>query len=281
MVFQFNHMYLGDGEDKWNRNPLPLVEFKKVMTEWQSELYGKAWNSLFLENHDYPRSVSRFGNDSEEYREISAKMLGTCYQMMQGTPYIYQGEELGMTNYPFTKLEEFRDIECRNAYRELVEESHKREAQELISCFQFKCRDNSRTPMQWDDTENGGFTTGMPWIGVNPNYKTVNAREQVEREDSVFHYYQKLISLRKEYDIITEGNYELLLPESEEIYAYTRNWQEEKLLIVCSFSENDLRMEIPEEFLEGQILISNYDRTGVAQEMTLKPYEAFVIYRRK
>lgn len=278
MVFQFEHMDIGNNGTKWNRNPVSLVEFKKVMSKWQTELEGKAWNSLYLENHDQPRSVSRFGNDSEEYRERSAKMLATCIHMMQGTPYVYQGEELGMTNYPFTDISQFRDIENINAYHELVEVSGTRESEELISCFQYKSRDNARTPMQWDDSPYAGFTEGKPWLAVNPNYKKINAKAEMENPNSVFHYYKKLIALRKKYDIIVYGSYELLLPEDENLYVYTRSLEDEKLLVMCNFTKENRAIEIPQEFTkaDGKVLISNYGRDN-GEIKNLKPYEALVL----
>lgn len=282
MVFQFEHVEIGNKDDKWNRNPVPLVEFKQIIGKWQTELYGKAWNSLYLSNHDQPRCVSRFGNDSPEYRDRSAKMLATCMHMLQGTPYIYQGEELGMTNYPFTDMKQFRDVETINAYRELVTESHKREEKELISCFQYKGRDNARTPMQWDRTPNAGFTTGTPWIAVNPNYVVINAKDEVDNPSSVFHYYKKLIRLRKEYEIIVYGRFDMMLPDSTTIFAYTRTLEKEKLLVLCNFSEEEQHIDIPKEFQGSgnQILISNYGREIVGKMNVLRPYEAIAIYHK-
>lgn len=279
MVFQFEHVDLGNRNGKWNRNPVSLVEFKQVMTKWQTCLKGKAWNSLFLENHDQPRSVSRFGNDSPLYRERSAKMLATCLHMMQGTPYIYQGEELGMTNYPFTDISQFKDIENLNAYRELVTESHTREAEELIACFRYKSRDNARTPMQWDDTEHAGFTAGTPWLAVNPNYKEINAKEQMENPDSVFHYYRKLIALRKQYPVIVYGDYELLMPEDTAVYAYVRRLEGQNLLVFCNFSEKEQAVEVPAEFrgADARVLISNYGRESAEDMETLRAYEAAAV----
>lgn len=178
MVFTFEHVEIGNEGMKWNTKRVPLVPFKDVISRWQVNLHGKAWNSIYIENHDQPRSVSRFGNDSEEYRELSAKMLAVCMYMLEGTPYIYQGQELGMTNYPFTNISEFRDVENLNAYRELVVENKIMEKEELIQCFRLKSRDNARTPMQWDDTENAGFSEGEPWLKVNPNYKEINAEKE-------------------------------------------------------------------------------------------------------
>ncbi len=280
MVFQFEHVDLGNRNGKWNRNPVPLAEFKQVMTKWQVFLKGKAWNSLFLENHDQPRSVSRFGNDSPHYRERSAKMLATCLHMMQGTPYIYQGEELGMTNYPFTDISQFRDIENLNAYRELVTESHAWDAEELIACFRYKSRDNARTPMQWDDTENAGFTEGTPWLAVNPNYKEINAKEQMKNPDSVFHYYRKLIALRRQYPVIVYGDYELLLPDDAAVYAYVRRLEGQSLLVLCNFTENEQAVEVPAGFsrADAKVLISNYGRESAeGLGTTLRAYEAAAV----
>ena len=278
MVFQFEHMDVdADANTKWTDKKMDLRDMKEVLTRWQKGLEDIAWNSLFWENHDQPRSISRYGNDSPEYREVSAKMLATCLHMMQGTPYVYQGEELGMTNVPFTSIDQFRDLDSINAYRELVEEQKVFTSEEMMRYLRYKSRDNARTPFQWDDSENAGFSTGTPWIMVNPNYKEINAKDQLERADSVFHYYQKLIRLRKEQEAIVYGTYDLLLPDSKEIYAYTRTLGEEKLLVVCNFYEPELSFELPEEFAGCTCLISNYPEVSLKAEMTLRPYEAFVI----
>ena len=278
MVFQFEHMDVdADTNTKWTDKKMDLRDMKEVLTRWQKGLEDIAWNSLFWENHDQPRSISRYGNDSPEYREVSAKMLATCLHMMQGTPYVYQGEELGMTNVPFTSIDQFRDLDSINAYRELVEEQKVFTSEEMMRYLRYKSRDNARTPFQWDDSENAGFSTGTPWIMVNPNYKEINAKDQLERADSVFHYYQKLIRLRKEQEVIVYGTYDLLLPDSKEIYAYTRTLGEEKLLVVCNFYEPEVSFELPEEFAGGTCLISNYPEVSLKAEMTLRPYEAFVI----
>ncbi len=277
MVFQSAHMDLDAGEDdKWCDRKVPLTELKQVLSEWQTGLYGKAWNSLFWDNHDQPRIVSRMGNDGERYRERSAKMLATCLHMMQGTPYIYQGEELGMTNYPFTEIGEFRDVESLNAYQE-NEESGRRDPEEFFRCLSYKSRDNARTPMQWDDSRQAGFTTGTPWIGVNPNYREINAKEQTARPDSVFAYYQQLIALRKTHPVIVEGDYHLLLPDSEEIFAYVRTYEATKLLVVCNFAEAAVPFTLPEDFAgeKGKVLISNTGRTELPDALSLAPYEAF------
>jgi len=279
MVFQFEHMNLDGGEDfKWNHDKIRLSELKAVMSKWQTGLKGKAWNSLYWCNHDQPRMLSRLGNDSPKYREASAKMLATCLHMLQGTPYIYQGEELGMTNYPFTSLEEFRDIESINAYHELKEKeifSH----EEIFDYIRYKGRDNARTPMQWDDSPQAGFTTGTPWIAVNPNYTEINAKEQMARKDSVFHYYRKLIALRRQYDIIVCGDYELLLPDSEDIYAYLRTWENQVLLTVCNFTDKEIAYTADQRLRgrKGEILISNYGREEMPESLTLAPYECMAV----
>ena len=278
MVFQFEHVESDKKYGKWTDEKIPLTILKKTMSHWQTELYKKAWNSLFWDNHDQPRAVSRFGDDRPKYREVSAKMLATCLHMMQGTPYIYQGEELGMTNYPFESPADFRDIESIHAYEEWCESGEV--SHELFwPCIINKSRDNARTPMQWDDSENAGFTTGTPWIKVNPNYKEINAKAEIDDPNSVFHYYQKLIALRKKTPIIVYGKYELLMEESEELYVYTRTLENEKLLVVCSFTDKEVEFQIPEEFENADCLISNLDNTYTGK-IVLKPYEAFVLYKK-
>lgn len=279
MVFQFEHVGSGpEGNNrfgKWDSHKMSLPVWKKILSKWQTGLEGKAWNSLFLANHDQPRSVSWFGNDSAEYREISAKMLATCLHMMQGTPYVYQGEELGMCNAYFDKLEDYRDIESLNAYKELTETcgvSH----EEMMGYLKRISRDNARTPMQWDDSANAGFTTGTPWIKVNSNYPKVNAKQEVSDPDSVFSYYKKLIRLRHENEIIVYGEYELLEPQNEELFIYTRTWNNEQLMVLCNFTDKDVAIpaavmaQIP---ADAQILISNHVGN---LEAVLRPYEARV-----
>ena len=277
MVFQFEHVE-GDGKyGKWTDEKMPLTTLKKTLSRWQVDLYGQAWNSLFWDNHDQPRAVSRFGDARPQYREISAKMLATCLHMLQGTPYIYQGEELGMTNYPFASPDDFRDIESINAYKEWCADgplSH----EVFWPCITFKSRDNARTPVQWDDSPQAGFTTGTPWIAVNPNYKEINAKAETADPDSVFHYYKKLIALRKEHPIMVYGKYELFLPDSEELFVYTRTLEQEKLLVVCSFCDHETNFTIPDEFVGASCLISNTKNAYDKDEITLHPYEAFVLH---
>lgn len=280
MVFQFEHMDLDFGSyGKWNDRPPKLTQLKEVLSKWQTQLHGKAWNSLYWDNHDQPRVVSRFGND-KEYRVESAKMLATCLHMMQGTPYIYQGEELGMTNAGFTSLDQYRDIESINAYHEIVDGGIASEDY-MMDCLRFKSRDNARTPMQWNSGVNAGFTEGTPWIEVNPNYTAINAQAALADKDSVFYYYKKLIELRKEYQIITEGSYELLLPDSEELYVYTRTYGDEKMLTVCNFTGDKQDFEVPGEFKGSRCLTGNYARDAYEGQIELKPYEAFVLYKAK
>ena len=275
MVFQFEHMDLDGGEKfKWSTQPMPLVPLKENLSKWQKGLDGVAWNSLYFCNHDQPRIVSRLGDESDAYRELSAKCIATCLHMMQGTPYVYQGEELGMTNTVFNSVDDFRDLESINAYRELVESGLYTD-EDMFPKIAHKSRDNARTPMQWDASENAGFTTGKPWIAVNPNYKKINVADQLKREDSVFHYYQKLIRLRKENEIIVYGNYELLLPEDENIFAYVRTLDNQKLLVVCNFSKSEQKFDFS-GYENAKVLISNYNRDA-REDGILKPYEATVL----
>ena len=280
MVFQFEHMDVDSDEKagKWTTRKMDLGNLKKILTRWQKGLQDIAWNSLYWENHDQPRSVSRFGNDSDEYREISAKMLATCIHMMQGTPYVYQGEELGMTNCPFNTLDNFRDLESINAFHELTEQGKMTE-EDMMAAIGYKGRDNARTPMQWDDSAYAGFSTANPWIMVNPNYTKINAKDQINREDSVFKYYQKLIKLRHESELIVYGTYDLILDDDKDIYAYIRTLGDEKLIVYCNFSENTREVELPEEFTNGKVLISNYIDAKVNHKITLRPYEAIVIQK--
>lgn len=280
MVFQFEHMDVDSDEKagKWTTRKMDLRNLKKILTRWQKGLQDIAWNSLYWENHDQPRSVSRFGNDSDEYREISAKMLATCIHMMQGTPYVYQGEELGMTNCPFNTLDNFRDLESINAFHELTEQGKMTE-EDMMAAIGYKGRDNARTPMQWDDSAYAGFSTANPWIMVNPNYTKINAKDQVNRKDSVFKYYQKLIKLRHESELIVYGTYDLILDDDKDIYAYIRTLGDEKLIVYCNFSENTREVELPEEFVNKKVLISNYSDAKANPKITLRPYEAIVIQK--
>ena len=273
MVFQFEHMMLDQeaGKEKWDFCPLPFVKLKQNLAKWQTALFECGWNSLFWNNHDLPRIVSRWGND-KEYRVESAKMLATVLHGMQGTPYIYQGEELGMTNVRFESIDQYQDIEIRNMYKERLQKGYS-EA-EIMESIYTKGRDNARTPMQWDDSVNAGFTTGIPWMEVNPNYTEINAEKALENENSVFYYYQKLIQLRKEYDIFAEGDFRLLLEEDENIFAYVREYQGKQMLVVSNFTENTVPCTLLKEWQGGEVLICNYSEDG--EEGMLRPYESAI-----
>ena len=277
MVFQFEHTSLDSGTmDKWCKKPIPLQELKANLSKWENELEGKAWNSLYFCNHDQPRIVSRLGDDSP----LSAKCIATVLHMMQGTPYVYQGEELGMTNCPFGSIENYRDLESINAYHELTE-AGLRQPEELLECIAYKSRDNARTPMQWNSSKNGGFTEGTPWIMVNPNYKEINAEQEMADPDSVFHYYQHLIALRRSSswsDIIVYGHYELLAPENPQVFAYTREYKGRKLLVICNLSSEKVSFETPDSvsWTQADRLIGNYKYQELARKTELRPWEAEV-----
>lgn len=275
MIFQFEQIQLDKkkGGQRWDLKELDLRDLKAVFSKWQYELEECGWNSLFWSNHDLPRIVSRWGND-REYRELSAKMLATLLHGMKGTPYIYQGEELGMTNAPFTSIEDFLDIETQNIYKERLRAGFSEE--ETMCAIRKKARDNARTPMQWNAEKNAGFTTGTPWYQVNPNYTEINAEDAMSREDSVFYYYQKLIRLRREHEIMAYGIYDLLLPEDEDLYIYTRTLENEKWLILCNFHEKE---RVITSMRMGRVILSNYADTPQLEELCLlRPYEA-VIYQ--
>ncbi|MBP3426857.1 MAG: alpha-glucosidase [Clostridia bacterium] len=272
MVFQFEHICLDqeEGKSKWEAIPLSLPKFKACMERWQHGLHGKGWNSLFMDNHDLPRIVSRWGDDGA-YRVKSAKMLATMLHGMEGTPYVYQGEELGMTNIRLP-LESYRDVEILNLYAERTAEGEAPEA--VMEKIYARGRDNARTPMQWTAGENAGFTTGEPWLPVNPNYSVINAEAALADPDSVFYAYQKLIALRKEYAVIREGSFTLLCPEDEQVFAYTRDLGHAHLLVAANFTAEDAPFEIPEAFAGAKVLISNDGAPGKG----LRPYEAYMLY---
>ncbi len=280
MVFHFEHMGLGDGPGgKWDNQPWKLTDMKKIMTKWQKGLEQKGWNSLYWNNHDQPRVVSRFGND-KEYREKSAKMLATCLHMMKGTPYIYQGEEIGMTNVAFPSIEDYEDIETLNWYNEQREEFDT-DPDKLMQSIYARGRDNARTPVQWDASENAGFTDGTPWLAVNPNYKQINAEQALQDPNSIFYYYQKLIQLRKQEEIVVYGDYELLFEEDEDIFAYTRTLGKETLLVVCNFTDKKVKRDYIPSFVgeNKELLIANDEGRSENDDLLsvwLNPYEAFV-----
>lgn len=280
MVFHFDHMHLDyDENGKYAKNRVKLTDLKKVMTRWQDAMREcNGWNSLYWSNHDQARAVSRFGNESTPYRVKSAKMLGTILHMMQGTPYIYEGEELGMTNAHFESIEEYKDVEALDIFRDFTERKgfSEKDTLELLS---LKSRDNARTPMQWDDTANAGFTEGTPWIGVNKNYKEINAEQCLADPDSIFYYYQELIRLRHEMPIITDGVYELLDQENESVYAYLRKGEKETLLVVANFTDEPINYHVDEnvQAAKSRLLISNYNAAETLErDFALEPYGACV-----
>lgn len=282
MVFQFETMDIDSAEGgKWNLKPWTLADLKKVTSKWQYGLNGRGWNSLYLNNHDQPRMVSRFGNDTV-YRKESAKMLATFLHTLQGTPYIYQGEELGMTNVRFDRIDDYRDIETLNFYREAVGEWGWTHEQAMASIYA-KGRDNARTPMQWSGASQAGFTTGEPWLAVNPNYPSINAEEALQDPDSIFHYYRQLIELRKQHPIMIYGDYAIVAEEHEQVYAYTRSWQGETWLTLLNFSDREAAFEWPPELdryagAKLQSIIANYEEAETAklESLRLRPYEARV-----
>ncbi|MED4205591.1 alpha,alpha-phosphotrehalase [Neobacillus mesonae] len=275
MIFTFEHMDLDSAPGgKWNLKPLDLVELKENLAKWQKALHNKGWNSLYWNNHDQPRIVSRFGDDGK-YRVKSAKMLAACLHFMQGTPYIYQGEEIGMINVKFASLNDYRDIETINMYHERKELGYSHE--EIMASIYVKGRDNARTPMQWDSTKNAGFSAGTPWIKVNPRYKEINAKAALEDSQSIFYFYQKLIQLRKELDIITEGDFELLLRDHPQLFVYERKLNDERLLVVCNFSGEEVTVDdeaVSTKLKNDEVLLGNYETEGAN---VLRPYEVIVL----
>lgn len=277
MVFQFEHMDVDSGPGgKWDIIPFDLVKLKTILTKWQTELHGKGWNSLYWNNHDQPRIVSRLGDDGE-YRVKSAKMLATLLHLMQGTPYIYQGEEIGMTNVRFSSIEEYMDIETLNMYREKTEEGM--DPEEIMKSIYVKGRDNARTPMQWNSSDQGGFTEGEPWIALNPNYKVINAEEALKDSESIFYYYQKLIALRKEHEIIPYGSFELHYADHPSVYAYTRAYGNEKILVLCNVSGEKQVIDNVASFdiNRADVLITNEENKKEVA-FSLNPWEATAYY---
>ncbi|WP_214891969.1 alpha-glucosidase [Exiguobacterium sp. H66] len=275
MVFTFEHMDLDSGPGgKWDVLPFDLQKLKDNFTKWQVALHDKGWNSLYWNNHDQPRVVSRFGNDTT-YRVESAKMLATLLHLLKGTPYIYQGEEIGMTNVAFETIEEYEDIEIRNMWKERMAQGANPEA--LLQAVHQKGRDNARTPIQWNAEQHGGFTTGTPWLKVNPNYREINVERALEDPNSIFYYYKKLIQLRHEHDLVVYGKY-ALLETANDIYAYSRTYEGETWYVYCSFAEEETTVEVAHDTTD--IIIGNYATapTNTDQEVVLRPYEA-VVYR--
>ncbi|MGL4335831.1 MAG: glycoside hydrolase family 13 protein [Turicibacter sp.] len=277
MVFQFEHASIDwhPHEGKWRPTAFDFLKFKQVMSKWQTSLNGEGWNSLFWNNHDLPRIVSRWGND-KEYRVETAKMLATILHVMQGTPYIYQGEEIGMTNVKFDSLDEYNDIETHQFYRDNIKKGYTHE--DMMEAIWKNGRDNARTPMHWDATENAGFTNATPWLKLNPNYTTINVADALADDNSVFHHYKALINLRKNSefkDLIVYGAYELLLPDHEQVFAYTRTHEGRTLLVVSNFSE--LNTEVSLAGVVKQTILSNYkDSSNNLSSLALRPYEAII-----
>ncbi|WP_349410114.1 alpha-glucosidase [Pseudalkalibacillus sp. SCS-8] len=269
MIFQFEHMGLWQ---KDNEDTFDLIKFKEILTGWQKGLENRGWNALYLENHDQPRSVSRFGDDGE-YHEQSAKALAACYFFMQGTPYIYQGQEIGMTNVQFPSIEDYDDVGMHNLYHEGIENG--KTHQEMMEILWATGRDNSRTPMQWDDSDFAGFSTHQPWIGVNPNYETLNVKAQQHDPNSILAFYKKMIQLRKNHDVLIYGNYDLLLPDHPQLYVYTRTLGGEKAFVVTNLSAEHVKLQSKEltELKNNKIILSNYENQD---EWNLQPYETRV-----
>ncbi|SEN70852.1 alpha,alpha-phosphotrehalase [Lihuaxuella thermophila] len=282
MVFNFHHLKVDypNGE-KWAVGEFDFLALKKILASWQTGMNkGGGWNALFWCNHDQPRVVSRYGDDGTYHRE-SAKMLATAIHMMQGTPFIYQGEEIGMTNPDFTSIDDYRDVETLNMYRILGERGLSE--QERMNIIRQKSRDNSRTPMQWDDSPNGGFTTGKPWIDPAPNFKDINVRKALADPQSIFYHYKELVRLRKTHEIITTGNFELLAEDHPDVFAYLRSSDREKLLVVNNFRRHETSFILPDtvetDGWHTEVLISNYeDAPKNLTRLKLRPYES-IVYR--
>lgn len=275
MVFQFEHISLDEqpNKSKWDLKPLDLSDLKRVFNKWQTELDNDGWNSLFWNNHDLPRIVSRWGND-KDYRVESAKLLAILLHMMKGTPYIYQGEEIGMTNCPISDISQVDDIESRRMYNERTKAGYSNE--DILFSINAKGRDNARTPMQWDDSINAGFTQGKPWLNVNPNYKQINVKSALANKDSIFYTYQKLIKLRKENPIMIWGDFKLL-STIDQIFAYERQYQDEKWVVVNNFSDDEHILELS-DIKPIETIIQNYDDKIVdLKKMVLKPWQSFVV----
>ncbi|EMI4299966.1 alpha-glucosidase [Vibrio vulnificus] len=276
MVFQFEHITLTwQHGDKWNPIPLDLKQFKHVLTKWQTELSNQGWNSLFWNNHDLPRVVSKYGDD-KRYRVESAKMLATALHFLKGTPYIYQGEEIGMTNVAFESLDQYKDIETLNFYKVKTESgvSH----QHMMDAIHENSRDNARTPMQWSASPNGGFSQAKPWIEVNPNYPEINVEQALADSDSIFYHYQKLIELRKQHPAIVYGDFTPLFAEHDSVFAYVRSHQDEQLLVINNFSDQDVSLELPDNLQNKEVncLIYNYDLLDMlGVTLSLKPYQCY------
>ena len=282
MMIQFAHVEMDFNEDyKWNTDKIDLVKLKKLFNEWQTALYGKAWNSLYWSNHDQPRAVSRLGSENEKYREKSAMMIAVNTHFMCGTPFVFQGEEIGMTNVKWQSVSDLRDLESINAYDKFVS-SGKKTPEQMLACISSKGRDNARTPMQWDSSQYAGFSSKEPWIGVNENYKKINASEQEKRENSVLSFYKKIIRLRKENEIMVFGSYEGLDLENEKVFAYKRKYEGDEWLVIRNFTDENIQFEWKAYLNSGSpvAITENYENSDYIKTKILKPYEAIVISAR-
>lgn len=278
MCFSFHHLKVDyKNGNKWELQPCDFMALKNLLNKWQTGMEeGNGWNALFWCNHDQPRVLSRFGDD-KNYPTESAEMLATMIHLMRGTPYVYQGEEIGMTNAYFEDISQYKDVESLNYFKILKDEDiPEDEVYEILRC---RSRDNSRTPMQWDNSENAGFTTGTPWIEVNKNYKTINVDNAVKNKNSVFHYYKKLIALRKENDVIADGSYKPEMENNTNVFAYSREYEGKKLFVVCNFYGTETKISLPDEFVGKEILISNYKDAKAEKEVTLRPFETFAVIK--
>lgn len=278
MCFSFHHLKVDyKNGNKWELQPCDFKALKNLLNKWQIGMEeGNGWNALFWCNHDQPRVLSRFGDD-KNYPTESAEMLATMIHLMRGTPYVYQGEEIGMTNAYFEDISQYKDVESLNYFKILKDEGiPEDEVYEILRC---RSRDNSRTPMQWDNSENAGFTTGTPWIEVNKNYKIINADNAVKNKNSVFHYYKKLIALRKENDVIAYGSYKPEMENNTNVFAYSREYEGKKLFVVCNFYGTETKISLPDEFVGKEILISNYKDAKAEKEVTLRPFETFAVIK--
>jgi oligo-1,6-glucosidase len=278
MVFQFEHVQLDQGTTKWDVHPLQLEDLKASFGRWQAGLASVGWNSLYWNNHDQPRVVSRFGDDGE-FREKSATMLATVLHLHRGTPYVYQGEELGMTNAPFARIEDFRDIESLNHYATAVAAGA--DPDDVLAALRAMGRDNARTPMQWDATSHAGFTSGTPWLAVNPNHVEINAEAAIAAEGSVFHHYRRLIELRHDEPVVAHGDFTMLLPRDATVYAFTRRLADVELLVLGNFSSEPVTADVPaaDEWAAADLVLANYPPVGDVATLELRPWEARV-YRR-
>jgi oligo-1,6-glucosidase len=281
MIFQFEHVGLDQGpRGKWDVRPLRLAELKQSLGRWQAALGERGWNSLYWDNHDQPRAVSRFGSDDPAYRELSAKMLGTVLHLQRGTPYVYQGQELGMTNVPFASIEDFRDIETLNHYRQAVAAGE--EPDQVLAALRAISRDNARTPMQWDDGPHAGFTSGTPWLPVNPNYVDINAAAQVADPSSVYAHYRRLIAMRHAHPVVAHGDFTLLVPDDPVVYAFLRRLGVVEWLVAANFGAETVDLDLPEpdRWTGAELMLGNYPESPPRiGRLDLRPWEAVVLSR--